>query len=237
MPMFTFENILFFIFIILFISNIILISIFLNAFIKYMKTSKEGKKEYYELLNREIEKESIVFLGDSLTEFYRTDEFLRDFNIYNRGIAGDTTDGVLERLESNVIMMKPKKVFLQIGTNDLNEKKTPVYIINNIRKIISILKEKLPETKLYLISLYPINSKVLAVSKIIVGRRKQTEIEIINDALAAYAKEVNITYIDIFPHLLDENNRLKKEFTVEGLHISLDGYCFITSLLYEYVEE
>ncbi len=59
----------------------------------------------------------------------------------------------------------------------------------------------------------------------------------INDALTAYAKEVNITYIDIFSHLLDENNRLKKEFTVEGLHISLDGYCFITSLLYDYVEE
>ncbi len=235
--MLTFENVIFFIFIILFLSNIVLISIFFHAFLKYMKSSKAGKKEYYELLNRDLEKESIVFLGDSLTEFYRTDEFLRDFNIYNRGIAGDTTDDVLDRLESNVIMMKPKKIFLQIGTNDLNENKKPLYIINNIKKIISILIEKLPETKLYLISLYPINDKAMAVSKIIVGRRKQADIETINSALVAFAKEQNITYIDIFPHLLDEDCRLKKEYTVEGLHISLDGYCFITSLLYPYVEE
>lgn len=233
----TFEFIILIVFIGLFISNIVLISVFLHAFIRYMKNSKEGKKEYYELLNREIEKDSIVFLGDSLTEFYRTDEFLREFNIYNRGIAGDTTDGVLDRLESNVIMMKPKKVFLQIGTNDLNENKKPLYIINNIKKIISKLKEKLPNTKIYLLSLYPINSKAMAISKIIVGLRKQTDIEMINSALVTYAKEMNITYIDVFPHLLDEENRLKKEFTVEGLHISLDGYCAITNLLYQYVEE
>ncbi len=233
----TFEKVMFFILIILFLSNIVLISIFLHTFIKYMKNSKEGKKEYYELLNRKLEKESIVFLGDSLTEFYRTDEFLREFNIYNRGIAGDTTDGVLDRLESNVIVMKPKKIFLQIGTNDLSEKKKPSYIIDNIKKIVFILKEKLPETKLYLISLYPINKKATAVSKIIVGRRKQPDIEKINSALVRFAEEQNITYIDIFSHLLDDDNRLKKEFTVEGLHISLDGYSFITNLLYKYVEE
>jgi len=95
----------------------------LHTFIKYMKNSKEGKKEYYELLNRKLEKESIVFLGDSLTEFYRTDEFLREFNIYNRGIAGDTTDGVLDRLESNVIVMKPKKILSGYPTLMPNKKR------------------------------------------------------------------------------------------------------------------
>lgn len=233
----NFETIMFYVLIGLFIANIVLISVFLHAFLKYMKNSKADKKEYYELLNREIEGDSIVFLGDSLTEFYRTDEFLRDFNVYNRGIAGDTTAGILRRLDSNVIMMKPKKIFLQIGTNDLGENKKPLYIINNIKKIISKLKTELPQTKLYLLSLYPINAKASPLSKIIVGRRKQSDIETINCALVAYAEEMNITYIDIFPHLLDDENRLKKEFTVEGLHISLDGYCKITSLLYPYVEE
>lgn len=207
------------------------------SFLKYLKTSKNDKEEYYELLNRNIQENSIVLLGDSLTEFYRVDEFFHGYNIYNRGIAGDTTDGVLARLESNVIMMKPTKIFLQIGTNDLNEGKDADYVVKNIKLILTRLQEKLPDTKLYLISLYPINPKALLCSKLMVGRRKPGTIESINRQIKDYAAMIDIPFINIYPHLLDDLGNLKKEYTVEGLHISLDGYCVITKVLQKYIEE
>ena len=60
----------------------------------------------------------IVFLGDSITEFLNVDEFLPSYHIIKRGIAGDTTSGVLRRL-GEVIALKPRKLFLLIGTNDI----------------------------------------------------------------------------------------------------------------------
>lgn len=223
-----------FIFLLLVIS-ILAIIVFIS-YLKFMRISKVDKKEYYEELNNEIDKDSIVFLGDSLTEFYRLEEFFRGYNIYNRGIAGDTTDGVLDRLQTNVIKMKPSKVFLQIGTNDLDEKKMEKEnIITNIELILTTLRDNLPNTKLYLISLYPVNLKALLCSPMLVGKRRNSTIKEINEELKEFAKDNDIPFIDIYPHLLDEDGNLKKEYTVEGLHISLDGYKVITNILKQYV--
>lgn len=232
----TLQIVLLFLFIFLLLIISILAIILFIGYLKFMRVSKVDKKEYYEELNNEIDKDSIVFLGDSLTEFYRLEEFFRGYNIYNRGIAGDTTDGVLDRLQTNVIKMDPSKVFLQIGTNDLNEKKMEKEnIITNIELILTTLRDNLPKTKLYLISLYPVNLKVLLCSPMLVGKRRNSTIKEINDELKEFAKNNDIPFIDIYPHLLDEDENLKKEYTVEGLHISLEGYKVITNILKQYV--
>lgn len=232
----TLQIVLLFLFIFLLLIISILAIILFIGYLKFMRVSKVDKKEYYEELNNEIDKDSIVFLGDSLTEFYRLEEFFRGYNIYNRGIAGDTTDGVLDRLQTNVIKMDPSKVFLQIGTNDLNEKKMEKEnIITNIELILTTLRDNLPNTKLYLISLYPVNLKVLLCSPMLVGKRRNSTIKEINDELKEFAKNNDIPFIDIYPHLLDEDENLKKEYTVEGLHISLEGYKVITNILKQYV--
>ncbi|MBQ3447361.1 MAG: hypothetical protein IJG37_06945, partial [Synergistaceae bacterium] len=63
----------------------------------------------------------IVFLGDSITDFLDFDEFLPSHHVINRGIAGDTTHGVLYRL-GEVISLRPRKLFILIGTNDIPHK-------------------------------------------------------------------------------------------------------------------
>lgn len=185
------------------------------------------------------EKGNIVFVGDSLTEFYNTDEFFHPLNPYNRGIASDTTDGVIARLQDNVISLEPRKVFLQIGTNDLASKKTCAIerVFSNIQAILETMLKMLPKTKLYLISLYPVNPKAKTFSWIFTGRRKNADIRELNRLLKQYCDEAGITYIDAYSVLADVSGNLKKEYTVEGLHISFRGYQEITDLLMPYLRE
>lgn len=229
------NDILFFIFIAFFtllLSGVVTLIIY---YTKYVNESSAEKRQIYNELNKQATNNSIVFLGDSLTDFYRTNEFFLNMDIYNRGIAGNTTNDVIKRLFENVISISPRKIFLQIGTNDLGIKKKPDYIVNNIREIIESIKSHLPSTEVYLISLYPINPIAMPLSKIITRPRKNQEINTINEMLVTLASQLNLTYIDVCSHLKDAKGNLKKEYTVEGLHISLIGYSKITEILKPFV--
>ena len=81
-------------------------------------TNKINRLEIFEEVNEISKPGKIVFLGDSLIDFFPIQDFFPRVKIYNRGIAGDTTKDLLKRLD-NVIELKPSKLFLQIGTNDL----------------------------------------------------------------------------------------------------------------------
>lgn len=231
------REVLFSIIIFMLVTTSTIFIILLIYVLRLIKISTKLKAKQYASFNENCEKNKIVFLGDSLTEFYQVDEFFHKYQVYNRGIASDTTDGVLSRLEDNVIVMEPIKIFLQIGTNDYNEGKNNDYIFNNINKILTILKERLPNTKLYLISLYPVNKRVKIYSRFFTGKRKNSNIQTLNLRLQEYYKNSDITFIDVYQHLIDENQSLKKEYSVEGLHISYLGYTVITNALSPYIEE
>lgn len=228
-----------FIFLFIFIGLIVIlfsIIIFLIIYIKrYVKKVGEDKKVIYTLLNKNAKKNAIVFLGDSLTEFYRLDEFFSGIDVYNRGIAANTTTDVISRLEDNVLIMEPRKIFLQIGTNDLGENSNVQDVYDNIVTIIKNITSKLPKTKLYVISLYPINNKVKFMSRFITWKRKNQDIDLINQMLASFCINNDITYIDVATHLKDEDGNLKKEYTLEGLHLSYLGYLKITEIIQKYV--
>ena len=230
------EKFLFFLFILLlvFISGFFLM---LLAYIsKYLKISILQKSKQYSELNHCVTEGQIVFLGDSLTEFFKTAEFFPCFGVYNRGIASDTTRGVLDRLHDNVIAIKPRKVFLQIGTNDLGAKIPISRIVANIKEILTRMKESIPNVQLYLLSLYPVNAFAVIFSAFFVRNRRNKDLQRINVELEAFCIENNIKYINVFDRLTDEKGRLKKEFTVEGLHVSYDGYKVISEILEPYLK-
>ncbi|HHX80467.1 MAG TPA: lysophospholipase [Acholeplasmataceae bacterium] len=226
------------IFIVAFLSAIIFVlTIILILVIKQIDRITKLKARQYSAYQDYLEKGKTVFLGDSLTEFFRIEEFFHQFNPYNRGIASDKTIGVLERLESNVIALKPSKVFLQIGTNDLNSKKQlRQNLLVNIKEILLRLKENLPNAQIYFISLYPVNRKAKFFSIFFVGKRKNNDIAAINSEVEAFCNDNNFVYIDIYNNLLDENGNLNKKYTIEGLHLNFEGYCLIASLLFPYLE-
>ena len=206
----------------------------LQYIIKAINKNTIEKVGQYNLLNKNAKPNQIVFLGDSLTEFFATSEFF-DCLIYNRGIAGDDTIGVLKRLHDNVIKINPKMIFLQIGTNDLGKNKKANYVYSNIKTILLELKDNLPNCKLFYISLYPVNSKAIIYSKLVTGKRKNKDIIQINNLMKGFCVEEYIEYIDIYSHLVDNDGNLNKEYTIEGLHINFEGYLIIYNVLKHYL--
>ncbi len=187
-------------------------------------------------LNESSEPGGIVFLGDSITDFFRINEYFHGVYVINRGISGDTTDGVLFRLPESVYHLQPSKVFLMIGTNDLGENKTEQDIIHNIGQIISAIQANCPETMIYLESIYPVsNIRDKKVRRFIVGKRTNEKIRRINQKLEELAQEKNITYIDVFSHLVDETGNIRLEYTVEGLHLTVQGYRAVSGVLKPFV--
>jgi len=192
-----------------------------NAFMELNKVAKPG---------------GIVFVGDSITDFFRLNEFFHGIYIINRGIGGDTTDGVLKRLNESVFELQPSKVFLLIGTNDIGENKSEDHIVRNIEEIIDRIQEKSPETRIYLQSIYPVSRAAnRKIKKYIVGRRNNEAIRRINERLKKVAREKGIEYIDVFSHLTDEEGNLRLEYTVEGLHLTIEGYRVCADVLRPYL--
>jgi lysophospholipase L1-like esterase len=190
-----------------------------------------NKIEAFECFNKYSNAEGIVFIGDSITQDFNVYEYFKGFNVYNRGIGGDTSKGVLERLSNSVFDLRPKKVFLQIGTNDFELfKSNPEEIFKNIKSIVKAFKEYDSKLQVYIISVYPVNQNM---HKDTVGRRNNQDIKKLNTLL----KEIkSVQFIDLYAKLLDGED-LNPEYSIEGLHLNQKGYELIRENLLPYLEQ
>jgi lysophospholipase L1-like esterase len=156
--------------------------------------------------------DDIVFLGDSITEGGPWEELFPDLRVRNRGVAGDTSESVLRRLEQ-VTRAQPAKVFLLIGTNDLKRGKSEDEIVANIIEILERLKQETPDSEVYLQSVLPRAA----------GYRER--IEALNARLAEVALEHGTEWIDLYPHFLDlETGAIRAELSNDELHLLGPGY-------------
>lgn len=199
-------------------------------------TNKINRLEIFEEVNEISKPGKIVFLGDSLIDFFPIQDFFPGVKIYNRGIAGDTTKDLLKRLD-NVIELKPSKLFLQIGTNDLAKLIRPHKVVSNISKIINHLEENVPNIEIICISLFPVSYIKKWLSPLIVGARTNKKLLQTNELLKKLCEEKHIKYLDFYTLLADKKGRLNRLYTVEGLHVSGKGYAVIAKALLPYVVE
>lgn len=205
-----------------------------NNSIDDLKNKREEEKQTYE---KELETikdgyTNYLFLGDSITEYYDLDKYFPNLPVVNSGIISNTTEDILNDMKNRVYNYNPSKVFILIGTNDLRDDRSVDEIVNNIKKIIEEIKENRKETEIYLESIYPVNEKV---NKKGVEGRKNADIKEINNQLEKYAKKENITYINIYNKLVDDEGLLNEDYTTDGLHINEDGYKIITKELEKYL--
>ena len=200
----------------------------MEAWNKAMNAYYYHKKSHFETLNDRM-KDEIIFLGNSITDGAEWDELFGNEKILNRGIGGDDTDGILERLEE-ITNRKPAKIFLMIGTNDLANGKSVDYIVKNQRKIVERIQKESPETTLFLQSVLPTDDKVHT-------SRANGDIMDINNHLRQMANEYGLTYIDLFSLFANENNRMKKEYSIDGLHINGKGYQVWKEAIEDYVNQ
>lgn len=185
----------------------------------YNNTYYQGRMELFQSLP--VEKNAIVFLGNSITERGMWHELLPGKIIMNRGIGGDNSFGVLGRLQA-IIGTKPAKIFLMIGINDIGRGLPVAVIANNYRRIISRVKAGSPKTKLHLQSVLPLNEAVLKAEYL---KNKMPLVLALNDSIRKIAAENSLPFINLHDEVFkDEKGQLKASFTVDGIHIVPAAY-------------
>lgn len=177
------------------------------------------REAYFEALP--TKSNATVFLGNSITQAGEWSELFTDKNVLNRGVSGDVTYGVINRLPF-ILLQKPKKIFLAIGVNDLKRGASIEEVSRNHERIIKIITTTSPKTKLYVQSILPVNEGMLAniYAKITNLRISQT-----NAKLEALAKKYRCIYIDLHKSKLEgADGQLKKELSTDGLHLQPMAY-------------
>lgn len=184
------------------------------------------RRANYMDLNRFARQGGVVFAGDSITEHFPIHEMLQtDKPMYNRGISGDTTSGMLEHLRHLVLDLQPSQVFLLIGTNDLGEGDSTQDIVRRIDTLCAAIRVGAPKAHLTLLAIYPVNPQVeTGMPFPTVGIRTNEAIREMNDAICERATERQIAYLDLHDRLADESGLLKAEYTYDGLHLNVAGY-------------
>lgn len=213
---------------------LIIIAIISIGVMLYMNKSTELKA--WQVVNKYIQPNITIFVGDSITKGFDLKEEFDDLIVINKGIDGNKTTDILKRLDSDIYTFQPSKVFLLIGINDIGKNIENDEIIDNIEKIVDNIRKNCPNTKIYLQSIYPINNTDdKKIDKKHFKYRNNKTVISINKKLKALASNKEFVYIDVYSHLLDENNNLKLSYTKEGLHLNKDGYEEISKVLNSYV--
>lgn len=192
-----------------------LVSIRSKLNLMYNNPFYQDKTSHFQTLPKS--EAEIIFLGDSLTDLCEWAEFLENSLVKNRGICGDTTDGILNRIE-NIIQSQPQKIFLLIGINDLNQGRQVTDIAKNYSLILREFNDALPHTKLFVQSVLPVNYQKFQKTGV------NEKIIALNTQLQELAKEFSCHYIDLFSAFLDKNNELDSQYTTDGVHLNGQGY-------------
>lgn len=194
--------------------------VFARSFIESLRAQMVEQFEQFPLDTADV-----VFVGDSITHAAPWEEMFPSLPTRNRGIAGDTTTNVLDRLEQ-IISGKPRVVFLKIGTNDLThgpDIRQDSY--RQYREIVARIRAGTPATTVYVQSILPRSGKF------------RDEVEGFNREIRKIASEMTVTYIDLYPAFLAEDGSIMDEFSSDELHLNAVGYAKWQALLEPYMEE
>ena len=163
-----------------------------------------------------------VFMGDSITEgwFNNDPKFFTDNNFVGRGISGQTTSQMLLRFREDVINLKPKKVVILAGTNDIAQNNGPISLDKIFGNIISMAElAKANKIKVVICSVlpaydYPWRKGLEPANKVIA----------LNELLKDYSIKNHISYVDYHTPLKDKDNGLPIELAPDGIHPNKIGY-------------
>jgi lysophospholipase L1-like esterase len=164
---------------------------------------------------------TIVMLGDSITSSVDWSELLGRSDVVNRGIPGDTTVGMLARIDS-VIKLRPKYCFIMGGINDLGARREPQQIMADIARIVDRLKAA---------NIVPVLQSTLYVRTteddirfdLAPANRNNENVKELDRLIEAYAKKNELTYLDLNAELAP-GGALAARMTYDGLHVTAAAY-------------
>lgn len=208
------------------------------------RLEKEQMVRDFHVWNQDAVKGQTVFTGSSLMEMFPIEKWAKELGpnapiVYNRGVGGYRTTDLLPILDACVFELSPRKVFINIGTNDLSDGNVPLEtVMSNYDRIITQIEEKLPGVIIYMMAYYPVNYDAATEEmKPCLLVRTNEKINKANELVAQLAAKHGQRYINVNAPLIDEQGRLKAEYTIEGMHIKPEGYRAIFDDVMAYVKE
>lgn len=208
------------------------------------RLEKEQMVKDFHIWNKDAIKGQTVFTGSSLMEMFPIEKWVKELGpnapiVYNRGVGGYRTTDLLPILDACVFELEPRKVFINIGTNDLSDDTIPLEtVMSNYDRIITQIEEKLPGVIIYMMAYYPINYEAATEEmKPCLLIRTNEKINRANELVEQLAAKHGQKYINVNAPLMDEQGRLKAEYTIEGMHIKPEGYRAIFQDVMAYVKE
>jgi len=194
------------------------------------RVEKRRLVERYREENKTAVRGGIVFTGSSLMEMFPVEQWARELPdapaVYNRGVGGYRTEDMLPILDALVTDLRPRRVFINIGTNDLSDAAVTIgALIGGYDEILSRIEAALPGVDIILMAYYPINYEAADEGmKACLRIRTNERIREANRAVEALALRRRLRYMDFNAPLTDAEGRLKAEYTIEGMHIREEGY-------------
>jgi lysophospholipase L1-like esterase len=182
----------------------------------FPKVWMQRRTEFWQ--HRQEDHGAIVFLGDSIIQLWNNlARAFPDFKVANRGVGGDTTRGVLYRLDEDIIDLKPKAVVLLIGTNDIGLGAKPEDVADNIKAIIVALEKSNPKMPIIFCKIMPRN-----------GSQEQQLAETIKQVNAlvpvAVKDDPQVTVCDTWNIYVDEDGNFKQSEFLGPVHPNEIGY-------------
>lgn len=176
----------------------------------------------------------VVFLGNSITEGWMKHHktfFEENKNYVNRGISGQTSEQFLLRFRSDVINLRPYKVIINVGTNDIAENTRPYnedYTFGNIVSMVELARAN--KIKVVLSSVLPAAGFSWRKDM----KDAPVKIEALNARIKAYAQKEKLPYIDYYtPMVYGEKRELNPAYTYDGVHPTAAGYEVMEKLVQE----
>ena len=169
-------------------------------------------------------KARVVFFGDSITDFWRLNEYFPDRDYINRGIAGQTTGEMLQRFKADVIDLHPAAVLILAGTNDLAREIPREAIENNYREFADLAAAN--KIKVIFASVLPVSNyhKDQNPAYERTPGRPPAFIRELNTWLQSFCAQRMYTYLDYFSGLVDQDGVLNADLSDDGLHPNSKGY-------------
>lgn len=180
---------------------------------------RQQMREVYRQLP--VRENNVVFLGNSITDFGLWSEFFGDDpDIINRGIQGIESPEVLEHL-ALIGEGHPRQLFLMIGINDYLHPET---VVPSIRKMVTLMQQRSPETEIFVQSILPCNLDV-----------RKTTPTTLNPQIEALCLELGVTYVDVFSAMAGSGTAMPSKMTDDQLHPNILGYRTWCAVIKDYV--
>ncbi len=172
---------------------------------------------------------TVVFLGDSITEFCDLERYYPGLTAVNRGISGDTTGGMLERVDADVCALAPAVAVVHGGINDIFLGVDDDTVVEDLLAIVGRIRQALPDTQVIVQSLYPVS-----------GYGAETvngHVRAVNERLREQADQAGYAYADVYAALAAEDGQLTPGYADDGLHPSDAGYTAAQPVLAQAIKE